>query len=111
VTTSTAGTFELESIEPGTYDIGVKGDTTLRRVTGDVVLAAGPNTVDLGTLLAGDGNNDNVVNFLDLSLLVPTFGTCAGGGAYNAAVDFNGDTCVTFIDLSLLATNFGTGGQ
>ena len=57
---------------------------------------AAPNTN-----LAGDLNNDNTVNLLDLSILISDYGTT------NAAADINGDGHVNLLDLSALITNYG----
>ena len=85
--------------------IHVKGLTTLRNIKNNVLLAPGTNTVDLGTLLSGDCNDDNVVDIVDFSIFRSRFGTD------DAQTDFNGNGLVDIFDFSLLRTNFGRTGN
>lgn len=54
--------------------------------------------------LAGDANNDGVVDLLDLDILGTNFGASP---ATFAQGDFNGDNTVDLLDLDILGTNFG----
>ena len=56
---------------------------------------------DVPVKLAGDANDDDVVNLADFSILASVFGTA------DARADFNGDGFVTLADFSILAANFG----
>lgn len=51
--------------------------------------------------LAGDLNNDNIVDITDLSILLSDYGTT------NAAADINADGMVNILDLSALLSHFG----
>ena len=106
VTTDQRGSFSLSGLTPGTYDITVKNRHTLRNLKAGVTLAVGTNTVNFGTLLEGDANDDNYVNISDFSLL--RLGFAPG---YDARVDFNEDGIVNISDFSLLAANFGDHGD
>lgn len=59
-------------------------------------------------LLAGDANNDGVVDLLDLDILGTNFGASP---ATFAQGDFNGDNVVDLLDLDILGTNFGAGSS
>jgi hypothetical protein len=109
-TTDENGRFTIEGIAAGNYELRLKHSHTLQNKL-DVTLTSGLNSLDCGTLLEGDANNDNYVTILDFSIFVSAFGTCEGDSNYNPQADFNGDGCVTIIDFSLLASNFGQGGQ
>ena len=109
-TTDTSGNFSVTGILPGTYDVRVKHSHTLRNLK-TVSLIAGTNTVNFGTLLEGDANNDNYVTLLDFSVLAASYAKCEGTTGYDARADFNLDTCITLLDFSLLATNYSKGGD
>lgn len=109
VTTNTSGQFTINPLEPGNYNIWVKHAHTLATLT-PMTLAAGPQTINAGTLLEGDANNDNTVTLPDFSILASAFGTSTGAPAFDARADFNGDGSVTLPDFSLLAANFGQTG-
>ena len=111
VNTNNMGQFSIPGLIPGTYDILVKGATTLQNKLPSKVVADGLNTFTLGTLKEGDSNNDNYVNATDFSLLAASYGKCLGTTGYNDYTDYNNDNCVTGADFSLLAANYGLGGQ
>jgi hypothetical protein len=106
VTTDTSGNFSLPGLAPGSYDICVKNSHTLSNKRTGVVLVAGANSVDLGTLREGDGNNDDYVTIVDFSMLAAGFFP-----SYNVAADFNQDGYVNINDFSLLSLNFGGRGD
>ncbi len=55
---------------------------------------------------AGDANDDQSVDFLDLSILAQSYN--GSGGKNWAQGDFNGDGSVDFLDLAILAQNYNT---
>lgn len=72
-------------------------------------------------LLAGDLNNDNVVNILDIVLMASVLNQPAGVSTLSQAADFTGpppgvglppapDALINIIDLVLVAKNFGASG-
>lgn len=104
------GNFRLENIPRGQYNVWIKGDKWLAKSVpidtwqGDVS--------DLKPLLlAGDANNDNFVDMLDLALLIPAFGSDFGDPNWNEAADLNCDASVDLLDLDLLIRNFDTAGD
>ena len=102
-------TLTLSTAGPGTYNWRCKNPPTLA-TAGMAVLVRGTNNVDMGTLRAGDANNDNIVNSADFSILKSSFGTGIGGSDYDARADFNGDNVVNSTDFTLLKNNFGQAG-
>jgi len=108
-TTDQNGRFTCDGLLPGAYVGCVKNSHTLQNCQ-TVNLVAGDNSVDFGTLLEGDANDDNCVTILDFSILVTTFGKCIGNPGFDSRADFNGDGCVTIVDFSLLRKNFGLCG-
>lgn len=111
-TTDEYGSFTIENIPGGTYQLWIKHSHALATMQ-TVTLTGGSNNLDCGTLREGDANDDNFVTIHDFSILATTFAKCgppnAGGGdaGYDERADFNEDACVTIRDFSLLASNFG----
>ena len=59
----------------------------------------------MGTLRAGDANNDNVVTTLDFNILKATFAS-----NNDPRGDFNDDGVANIQDYSLMRGNFGQAG-
>ncbi|MCL0097951.1 hypothetical protein M1O19_05475 [Dehalococcoidia bacterium] len=95
------------SIAPGTYDVTVAGETTLINVRRNVEIAAPDLDVDMGTLLEGNANGDHVINMMDFSILVGSFGKAEGDEAFDRRADFDRNGIVNIADFSLLVDNFG----
>ncbi|MFL5732727.1 MAG: dockerin type I domain-containing protein [Chloroflexia bacterium] len=104
-------TVPLDSLALGTYNWRVKGPKFLS-VSGLVTLTGSPSTsLEVGQLLVGDCNNDNVVTSLDFIILRNSFGKSPGQPGYDDRADLNGDLVVTILDFSLLKANFGISGS
>ncbi len=108
-TTDQSGHFTCANISPGTYVGCVKHSHTLQNCQ-PVILAAGDNPVDFGTLREGDANDDNCVQLVDFSILATSFGTCTGDSGFDARADFDLSGCTVLVDFSLLAANFSQCG-
>ena len=63
------------------------------------------------TLLAGDVNDDNFCDVLDLDGLITAFGTLKDEIGFDDRADLNSDGAVDVLDLSLFITNFGKEGN
>jgi hypothetical protein len=66
--------------------------------------------LEMGTLRAGDCDNNNIVNILDFNVVKTTFGKANGDLGYDARADFNNDTSVNVADVNLQKINYGFGG-
>lgn len=96
--------LRLDGVASGTYDITASTSYRLvKRVT--QFLRPGSNTVDFGTLVGGDANNDNVINALDVSLLLNDFYTA------NPRSDVNGDGIINSLDYAMLVSNYWMEGD
>ncbi|MEM6751343.1 MAG: alpha-amylase family glycosyl hydrolase, partial [Planctomycetota bacterium] len=60
------------------------------------------------TTLAGDANDDGVVDLLDFDILAQNFGQGPGFLSGPSGGDFNGDGVVDLLDFDTLAQNFGS---
>jgi hypothetical protein len=54
-----------------------------------------------------DLNGDNIISFLDISLLASNFGKDPASSAQAAAADLNGDGAIDFTDYRMLISSFG----
>jgi len=114
-TTDAYGRFsvELAGLEPGTYDISVKGAATLSNKRSSASLPSAlrqaqdvATEIDFGTLCVGDSNGDDRVNGADVSYMVPSFLKCRDDEGYRPYADTNKDGCVNGADVSALVPSF-----
>ena len=77
----------------------------------NLTLAVGDNTVDMGTLLEGDIDNDNDVDANDASVVNLAFGSTPASANWDPRADLNGDGVVDATDMGLIATNYGQVGD
>jgi len=100
-------------LEPGAYDIRVKGTSTLMNLVEGVTVETGMAPVTVGPLVQGDINGDNTVSALDYSAMVMCFGYAVddtAAPAPTANCDLNNDGYVSALDYSVLIMNFGQTG-
>ena len=109
-TSDVLGNISLSStIIQGNYKVLVKHPLFLQRVK-TVNLTADVSEA-ITELLAGDANNDNLVNILDFGALSGSFGLTSSDSGYNSSVDFDGNNQINILDFGLLSGNFGTAGN
>jgi hypothetical protein len=91
---------------PDNYDMTAVSEHTLLNVKRNVTVIAPSNTVNLGTLLEGNANNNDRVNILDFGLLATSYGKSQGNPAYNPLADYDRNDVVNIFDFGLLTTNY-----
>ncbi len=99
------GNFSFPEVPGGSYDCYLEVPHFLT-VFQSVQLELGTQSIDFGTLPAGDADLDNAVGLLDFSLLAASFNLSESDPGYVPGADFNGDGLVNLLDFSLLANNF-----
>ena len=104
--TARAAVCEATGIAPGTYDITVLGGSTLMNARKNVVISALQTSVDLGTLLEGDVNNDSIINLDDYAILSNCWLESDSQAGYDIRTDFDRSGFVNAADLCLLASNW-----
>jgi hypothetical protein len=105
VATDAGGYFTATTGLPdGPYNWRVKGQRNLAN-SGSLTVGGGTSNQEMGTLRAGDANNDNLISSVDFSILRAGFGT-----SNDLRGDFNRDGLVSSADFTLLRNNFGQGG-
>lgn len=105
VRTDADGVFTINHVEPAVYLIKIKNPQTLAKAK-EVEIGKKATEVDFGTLLTGDANDDNRVDFVDFAILLKSFNKRAGQVGFDARADFNADGAVNILDFSLLASNY-----
>ncbi|MGB7342243.1 MAG: hypothetical protein WBC91_25320 [Phototrophicaceae bacterium] len=104
------GLVNMSSITSGTYQLAVKSDKSLQVVV-PIDLTIGSNTINVGTLMGGDADNDNRITLQDFSILTSSFNLGQSDEGYDDRADFNEDNLVTLADFSLLTSNFNVAGE
>jgi hypothetical protein len=105
-----SGMFVLVALPPKSYTVHVKGAKWLAK---NVVVdtTSGGVSCMMATLLAGDANNDNSTDVLDLDLLIQAFDSDPSSLNWNEGADFNCDDSVDVLDLDILIRNFDKQGD
>jgi len=101
--TDVYGKFVLPQVWAGDYTLFVQSPHTLALLQ-PLTLVPGANLVHIGPLLAGDINEDNMVDMGDFSLLRELY------GSRDERADLNHDGAVDILDFALLKSNFGLQG-
>ena len=101
-----AAVFEATGVAPGTYDITALGESTLMNVKRSVVISAPNTSVDLGTLLEGNANQDDAVDLDDYVVLSTCWLASTAKDEYDVRTDFDRNGLINAADLCLLAANW-----
>ncbi|MFL5734141.1 MAG: dockerin type I domain-containing protein, partial [Chloroflexia bacterium] len=111
-TTDARGFFTstVSGLPPGLYNWRVKDPKYLANGGTVTLPGAGSTSQEMGFMLAGDCNNNNVVDSTDFAILKASFGKSFGQSGYDDRADFTGDLAVNVTDFSILRGNFGAGG-
>lgn len=111
-TTNSSGFFTVSvaGLVSGTYGWRVKDPIYLANAGTVLLTGAATTYVEMGLMLAGDANNDNVVSTVDFNILRSAFGQVLGDPSYDSRADFNGDNVINLLDFGLLRTSFGVSG-
>ncbi len=103
--TDAAGAYLFNDVPSGTHTITFAHDGFLTTVVTDVTVTENvANELCTYTLKAGDLNNDQVVDILDLAMCAAAFDTA------NPIADVNADGVVDIYDLVLIGKNFKLSG-
>jgi len=101
-----AAICQATPVAPGTYDVTAHSEHTLMNIKRSVVISAPKTSVDMGTLLEGDANQDNIINLYDLAILSMNWLASKANGGYDIRVDFDRNGLINAADLYLLAANW-----
>ncbi len=109
LTTSKSGSTAICSaigVAAGTYDITAKSEHTLMNIRRNVSISSPSTSVDMGTLLEGNANDNDIINISDFGILALTFSKFVGDAGFDTRADFDRNGTVNISDFGLLAINF-----
>ena len=98
---------QTSGILPGTYDISAVTSHCLTNVKNGVVITAPLTAIDLGTLLEGNADDNDIINITDFGVLAASYGKSSGDSGYDARADFDRNGIINIADFGLLAANYG----
>jgi hypothetical protein len=104
--------FFTESISSltGLWEWRAKSPKYLAKA-GTVTLAGASGTaLEIGLMIAGDANDDNLVGATDFVILKGTYGKGSGQPGYDDRADFTGDSIIGVDDFILIKVNFSHSG-
>jgi hypothetical protein len=105
--TDSNGNFTIPGIDPGTYDVGVKGSTSLSNLESGVNLTGGGTTYrDFGAFAEGDASGDDYIDGSDFGPLSVGWHGYPGAPNWNPKVDFSRDNYIDGSDFGKLSVNW-----
>ncbi|MEO5564812.1 MAG: PQQ-dependent sugar dehydrogenase [Chitinophagaceae bacterium] len=111
VVTDQNGNFTINDVPVGSYTMTLKNSHTTRKVKTAQSIISGNNVISFGTLPEGDTDNNNVINFTDILVVLSSYNKLTGNPGYNDNTDLNRDGAVSFNDIILLLSSFNTLGE
>jgi len=114
-TTDGSGNFTISGITPGTYDVAVKGQTSLSNLVTNVTFSS-TTYVDFGVLREGDAgsSNDDYIDGSDYGPLSAAWNSYPGitpPPAWDPNVDFSRDDYIDGSDYGPLSSNWNDWGD
>lgn len=107
VNSSRQGIISITGVAPGTYDLRVRAQTSLRRLKSSVVVSAPSTSTNVIALVEGDYNGDNIVDLKDYNYVTQNFyRTVPGITSPYAKADFNADGVLDLKDYNVTTSNF-----
>jgi hypothetical protein len=103
-------TVSVSSLITGTYGWWVKAPRYLASAGQVTLTGAQVTNVEMGLMLVGDANDDNVVSSIDFSILRGTWNKVLGDPGFDPRADFTRDNVISALDFSLLRNNYNHAG-
>jgi len=112
IITNSNGDFTATGILPGTYDVAVKGYTSLSILKANELFTGGETTIiNFGVLIEGDVNGNDYVDLSDAALFYAAWNSKPGDPNWNPKCDFDRDNWIYSADLSLISAHYGMAGD
>jgi len=113
--TDSSGNFTIGNLTPGTYDVAVKGETSLSNLVQGVNLSI-PGATNFGVLREGDvsSSNDDYIDGSDFGPLSDAWNSypgCTPPPAWDPDVDFSRDNYIDGSDYGLLSDGWNDWGD
>jgi hypothetical protein len=109
VTTSKSNRYavgQVWGVPPDTYDITVKSQHTMLNVKRNVMVTDPCCAVDMGTLIEGNADDNDIINFRDYAILASAWLAAAGDVGFDGRADFDCNGNINMSDLDLLTSNW-----
>jgi hypothetical protein len=111
LTSDIAGVYSgiASNINPATYDVYIKEQVHLQKKFVNIVLASNANSEDWTAtpMLAGDFNNDNVINIVDIGQILSAYTALSTPvTSSNLTFDVNSDSVIDITDIALALSNY-----
>ncbi|MCP4707251.1 MAG: hypothetical protein GY869_01385, partial [Planctomycetes bacterium] len=97
---------QIPGVAPGTYDLTAVSEHTLKNVKRNVVIPVSGASVNMDTLIEGNANDDNEIDFVDYSIMAWSWNTNLTDPGYDPRADFDRNEVVNIHDLFLLVSNW-----
>jgi hypothetical protein len=113
---ASVGASTIQAAVPANHTLAGVYDHTRQLAGGTITDTDTPTSTETPTntstpavtpSIAGDTNNDNVVDGIDYSIVRANFGRACGGDPLCTRADFNNDGIVNLTDLHVIFVNFG----
>jgi len=105
------GSFTASGLPAGTYDVFVKLNNHLQKGFAGITITAGSTSLNAGSFIPGDINNDNSISIPDYGVFSSSYGSSLGDPSYNPAADQNCDDVINIVDFGIFSFNYGTDGD
>ncbi|MCA1761928.1 MAG: hypothetical protein LC664_02865 [Flavobacteriales bacterium] len=105
------GSFSATVNESGLHDLYLKVDGYLSKVQNGIMLSAGSNAVNFGSITPGDLTGNDAIGIGDFSGISSAYGTDSGDAGFNPLADFNCDGSINIQDYSSFSSNYGSVGN
>ena len=100
-------TFEVAGLPVGTFNVTLSTPHALITLNNEATITAQGTSINMGTLLDGNADDDVQITGSDFSLLLNDYLQIAGGDEWHGGrCDFDCDGLVTSVDFSLLSINY-----
>ncbi|MGM0564784.1 MAG: carboxypeptidase regulatory-like domain-containing protein [Pseudomonadota bacterium] len=106
-TTGQNGEYSFESIRDGEYSVSYESPEYVQECTAVNIDEGEYAPIADKVMIAGDINNDDVIDISDFSLLAAQFGLNSGDEEFDASVDLNNDGSINIQDLVILGSHLG----
>lgn len=106
-TTDAGGNYSFDDIRDGSFSISFLSDRHVAQCVGITITGGSNPTVPNTQLVAGDINNDKVIDIADFTYMAGRFGSTSGTPRYSAIADLNVDGRINVQDLAILGSHFG----
>lgn len=104
------GDFVISNVPDGTYKVYITKQSHLPAQT-EMTVSGEDVQLEPVRLLAGDINEDKIINIFDLTNLIEMFGKSETSAGFREEPDLDENGTVNIFDLTALIENFGKGFQ